>query len=238
MKYSYKIKFFLTILFLRMSVSLTAQCPKVEIYLLKWEGKKMTLKWRCNPRPLSDTFYIYRACVSISKTETLIGKTAAAQVYEFADADTRLKTNLSYQYRLQYGHLKTKDNCSVYEEIHGLPVDGDTASIGFVRPLSIFKQKTIVNIKPLTQSIQPNTYLPIQLDIKDFSYDFSSKLTYVIISGDHVFETISEVNGDDFRYAQVYMLAKAFSLKKCRIALVQGEDMIGISPEILQLGMK
>jgi hypothetical protein len=216
-----------------MSISLVAQCPKIEIYVLKWEGNKMTLKWRCNPKPLTDTFYIYRACVSINKMETLIGKTAATQVYEFSDANTGLKTNLSYQYRLQYGNSKTQYNCSVNKEIHGLPVDGDTTTIGFIRPLPIFKQKDIVNIKLLEQDVQPNTSIPIKLEIKDLSYNFSPNLTYVIISGDRVFETTSEVIGDDFRYAHVFMLAKALSLKKCRIALIQGEDMIGISPEMI-----
>ena len=229
MKNSKKLKYFLMLVLVSASQMLFAQCPKGEIYFLDWEGKSLTVKWHCNPKPLKGKFYIFRACLSDSKVETLIDSVLAFKKYEYSDNDKQLKTNLIYRYRLQYENNK---NCSFNLNTQGKVIDGDTGTIGFTKNINAFIQKDIVKITPSVLNAKTDSYIKVRLEIKDFKYNFSSKLKYTLICDDVVFETISENIDDDFRFSRVFILEKARIYQKCRIALIQESEMIGISPEI------
>ena len=222
-------KYFFVLLFLNTFRIGAAQCPPVDIHVLEWDKKTLTLKWRCNPKPTTGKFYVYRACVSQNRhLETLVDSISATQNYEFSDNDKDLKTNLTYQYRVQYG--KTT-RCSYYKQTQGRVIEDDssTTTIGFVKDIKTFYQKAIVSIQALEKTAKPNNYLTVNLQIKDFKYNFSSGLKYALICENTVFETDSEAMGDDFRYAKVFILGKVGIYEKCRIALIQGNEIIGVS---------
>ena len=57
-------------------------------------------------------------------------------------------------------------------------------------------------------------------------------MKYALICGDKVIETVSHTNGDDFRWVSVYILENVALSKEFRIAQIQGNDILGISPLI------
>ena len=227
-------KYFFVLLFVSTIQIGTAQCPLVDIHVLEWDNKTLTLKWRCNPKPAKGKFYVYRACVSQNRhLETLVDSVSATQNYEFSDNDKQLKTNLTYQYRVQYGKNKP---CSNSKQTQGRVIEEDssTTEIGFVKDIKTFNQKAIVHIQPLETTAKPNNYLSVKLEIKDFKYNFSSRLKYALICENTVFETDSEATSDDFRYAKVFILGKIGIYEKCKIALIQGNEIIGVS-ELIEI---
>ena len=222
-------KCFFVLLFLSTFQIGVAQCPLVDIHVLEWDNKTLTLKWRCNPKPTKGKFYVYRACVSQNRHfETLVDSISATQNYEFSDNDKDLKTNFTYQYRVQYGK---NTRCSYYKLTQGRVIEDDSlaTTIGFVKDIKTFNQKAIVHIQALETTAKPNNYLAVKLQIKDFKYNFSSGLKYALICENTVFETNSETTGDDFRYAKVFILGKVGIYEKCKIALIQGNEIIGVS---------
>ena len=227
-------KYFFVLLFLNTFRIGAAQCPPVDIHVLEWDKKTLTLKWRCNPKPTTGKFYVYRACVSQNRHfETLIDSVSATQNYEFSDNDKDLKTNLTYQYRVQYEKDK---RCSYSKLTQGRVIEdaSSATAIGFVKDIKTFNQKAVVSIQALEKTAKPNNYMAIKLQIKDFKYNFSSGLKYALICGNTVFETDSEVTSDDFRYAKVFILGKVSIYEKCKIALIQGNEIIGVS-EFIQI---
>lgn len=223
-------KLFLTFCFLSGFNILIAQCPyKIAIDVLEWEGKTVTLKWHCQPKPLSGHFEIFRTCLSINREEKWIDKVAINKSFQYSDTDKELKNNLIYQYRLQ---LSSNDKCSVSDRTKGRVIDSSDLTKLTIRNLKSFTQKNILNLKPQKLSGTANTYLPIELEIKDFKFPFSNNMKYVLICGDKIIETVSHVNNDDFRMVSVYILENMALIKEFRIALIQGNDILGLSPLI------
>ena len=58
-------------------------------------------------------------------------------------------------------------------------------------------------------------------------------MKYALICEDTVFETVSEDDADDFRFSKVFILEKVRVYQKFKIALVQDQEIIGISQDIM-----
>jgi hypothetical protein len=226
-------KFFLTITLFSLSISiLNAQCPKIDLYVVVWEGETVTLKWRCASKFLNDTFHIFRTCLSVkSGKEFEVGKIGATQKsLEFADTDKRLKGNLTYQYKVRYG---LNDKCiSNLKNTQGRVIGDDSSTIGIVRSLESFTKRDVVKIIPQKQSAETNKYLSVKIEIKDLKFDFSSNYSYALISDNNVIETESQVSDDDFRFVNIFILQHSLLNKKMSVALIQGNEILGISDEI------
>lgn len=225
-------KFFVVYTFFSISISfLTAQCPKIDLYLVNWEGNTVTLKWRCSPNFLNDTFHVFRTCLSDKGgKEISVGKVAAmTKRFEFADVK-ELKGNLTYQYKVRYGQ---NDRCiSNLKNTQGRVIDGDCSTTGFIRNLESFTIRDVVKITPEKTSAATNTYLSVKIEIKDLKFDFSSNFSYALISDNGVIETESQVVDDDFRFVNVFIRGHSLVNKKMRIALIQGNEILGVSDEI------
>lgn len=223
-------KLFLTFCFFCGFSMLIAQCPyKIAIDVLDCEGKTVTLKWHCQPKPLSGHFEIFRICLSINREEKWIDSVAVNKSFEYSDTDKNLKNSLIYQYRLQ---LSSNKKCTVSERTKGRVIDSSDLTKLIIRNLPSFTQKDILNLKPQKLSATANIYLPVELEIKDFKFPFSINMKYALICGDKVIETDSHVNGDDFRMVSVYILENMALSKEFKIALIQGNDILGLSPLI------
>ena len=223
-------KLFLTFCFLAGFNVLIAQCPyKIAIDVLDWEGKTVTLKWHCQPKPASGQFDIFRTCLSINREEKWVSSVSVNKNFQFSDTDTDLKNNFIYQYRLQ---LSSNEKCKASEQTKGRVIDSSGSINLIIRNLSSFTQKDILNLKPQKLNVTANTYLLVETEIKDFKFPFSTNMKYALICGDKVIETAFHTNGDDSRWVSVYILENIALSKEFKIALFQGNDILGISPLI------
>jgi hypothetical protein len=223
-------RFFLSTCFFYSFNMLMAQCPyKIDIYVCDWEGPTVTLKWHCQPKPLNGQFDIFRTCLTLKNDkESLVEHKDVKKAYEYADTDTKLNDNRIYQYKVQ---LRDMPKCFATQRTKGRVIEDDTLSTKSPTDLSLFKQKDIVNIKIQKTTTKATVYFPIEIEIKDLQFPFTSQLGYVLICGDKVFETVGQPVDDDFRFANVFIPQNAVS-QPFRIALVQGQIILGMSPLI------
>lgn len=208
-----------------------AQCPyNLAIDILEWEGKTVTLKWHCMPKPLSGQFDIFRTCLSKNKEEIWISSIATTKSFQFSDTDKDLKNNLIYKYRLQ---LSSNEKCTVSQVSKGRVIEkGDFTDV-IIRNLSSFTLRDIVKIKPKKMIIYANTYIPVEVEIKDFKFPFSTDMKYALICGDKVIETVYHFDDDDSRLVSVFILENSSIFQEFTIALMQGNSILGVSPPML-----
>ena len=98
-----------------------------------------------------------------------------------------------------------------------------------MKDLKLFTQKDVLSLKTTQLTATPNTFFPIQIDIKDFKYPFANNLTFALLCNDKIIETLSHVINDDFRFAEVFILENDCLTPKFKIAVVQGNEILGLS---------
>jgi hypothetical protein len=214
-------KVFLPFCFFCFSHILVAQCPyKISIDVLKWEGETITLKWHSEPKPLTGEFDIFRTCLSLKNDkEKPLSNLAVTKRYEYSDTDRGLNGNKIYAYRVQLRNMPT---CSVVKRTSGRVIEEDTlTTYQPARDLSTFTQKDVVAIKTQTTTTKTHVFLPIEIEIKDFKFPFTAENT--------VIETEGHTLNDDFRFANVFIVEHPSVKKTFRIALVQGNIILGMS---------
>jgi hypothetical protein len=217
------------------SYILPSQCSyPIKITVLAWEGNGITIKWQCPKKPQIGQFDIYRTCYSIKKDKPkYIGSVAHNKIYEYSDNDTSLKTKYIYSYKVLYSHVKDRAVCADSARTLARPIDEDTPLLSlFIKNINSFTQKDIVSIKPLKSVTQTSVFLPIEIEIKDLNFDFQKTAYYAIVYGDIMIQTTSEENLNDFRYANIFIVKPTQIAQNLKIALVQGNTILGISSPI------
>jgi hypothetical protein len=213
--------------------SLHGQCNySLSFKYLGWEGKSMTLKWECTPKPQTGRFEIYRK--SLSKKQNIEKRIYTSTVntnFEFADNDKSLSFSNSYEYQIRY--VNGREKCSTIRGIQTRVIESDSTYTIPSKDLISFNQKDFVSIKSTTRITKSGTFLPIQIEVKNQQFDFTQKLNYVLIYDGKVIETSSESDSNDFKIAKVYIIGYSNTHNKFRIALVQGNDILGISNFII-----
>jgi hypothetical protein len=212
---------------------LAAQCPyKIKIDVLVWDGPKVTLKWHSDPKILRGGFDIFRTSLTLKNgLEKYIDSVAALKSLEYSDEDRALVRNHIYEYRVQ---MHDFPQCSVKKRTEGRAIEDDSLSGQPVKSLGLFTQKDVLNIKTKTLVAKLNTFFPIEIDIKDFKFPFTNQLTFALICGDKVIKTTSSVNGDDFRFANIFIPKNTGLTPQFRITVIQGNEILG-SSALIQL---
>jgi hypothetical protein len=228
-KYVHRMKFFSTIPFILFATHTVAQCPVINLKTY-WDGDFITLKWQCQPKTTAGVFNIYRTCLSLKKdTEQWVAQVEAHKRHEYADANKQLRGRLTYQYRIQYTNGNTKTYCSVVAKTKARAVDSDSTDTTFLRKFEDFKQREIANLKPTVFKVKPFTNLRIAIEIKDFNFTFSDKMYYAIVNGNEVIKTRSKEDLQDFRFVDIFLPNDPALQKRIRIALIQGDSILGLS---------
>ena len=221
-------KFFLLLIFFITTNLLAAQCPyKIVLDVLVWDGPNVTLKWHSDPKILRGGFDIFRTSLTVENgREKYIGSVAALKSLEYSDADRALVRNHIYEYRVQMDGLT---QCSAKKRTEGRVIEDDSLLNQSTKNLKLFTQKDVLNIKTKALTAKANTYFPIEIDIKDFKFPFNNQLTFTLVCADKVIETTAQVRDDDFRFAEIFIPENACLTPQFRVAVIQGNQILGVS---------
>ena len=229
-------RYLLLVCFYLFSLGLNAQSKcsfSLDSFRVIPAGKSMTLKWSVNPKPTKGYFKIYRKRIqrpSISLIETVktnyhFGRT------EYCDQDQSLSLSNSYEYRLEL--IVGNQKCSSKAEIHTRAVeDADSVATDAGKNISSFKKEDIYDIIPEKLTAKAFTNCNIRLKIKNLKYPVSTDLRYYLFVNNVLYKTTYFVENDNYRTAVVYINQEPVNAKSFKIALVQDDTILGISPLI------
>lgn len=223
------------LLFLIISLNLYSQNSCYHDFnILKsfWEGKSITLKWNLNPLPKKGTINIYRKQKE-AKVWDFVGRITKLKTNDnFSDSDSiKLKKFKSYEYRLVL--LAGNSRCTTNIKILATAIeDGDFTNVNDGKNINGFRKQEVYEIIPEKLTAKPMSNLKVTLKIKDVNFPFKTNMEYYIIQNDLIYKTSSFTENDDYRTPLIYVHPKSPSATGLKIAIMQDNIIIGVSPLI------
>jgi hypothetical protein len=80
--------------------------------------------------------------------------------------------------------------------------------------------------------VKKGSNILLEVHIKDFQFDITSDAYYAVICNDSVIEVESRIEGDDFRVVTIILPDSKTVTSPFKIAFIQGNSTLGLSPLI------
>jgi hypothetical protein len=232
-KFWYSMRLFMILCFLTTVLKAQTPCASdIQIRKIVPNGQGFIIKWSANYVPKNGILTLYRKQLNSEEKYKVTSITAANDHGEFGD--TAVQSTRGFVYCLE---LLNNASCKDCKTTPGRAIDGadDSLNQSKVRYIDDFTQKDYYDIIPEKLNVKPNGFLKIRLHIKDFNFPFkTTSLYFYLVFGEKMYKTTysSENDNDNGKTALVSITEKPSAQTTFKIAYVQDDFIIGLSPII------